>query len=121
MAVAWPGSLPQTPLFGWTKQLAETRLRTQTDTGPAKVRRQFTSGVENLSNVSILVTEAQRTTFQTFFDDTTSGGSLPFEWQMPDTGATRDFRFKETPVISAVNHQTYRITMNLEALPAPVP
>lgn len=117
MAIVWPPSLPQTPLLGWAKQLAETRIRTQTDTGPAKVRRQFTSGVEQLSGVQILVTDAQRATFAEFFDDTTSGGALPFEWQMPDTGSTRNFRFLESPVITSVNHNTYRITMNLEALP----
>lgn len=118
MPIVWPATLPQVPLFGWGRELADTRLRTETDTGPVKMRRQYTSGVEKLSNVVINLDETQRTALETFFYDTTAGGSLAFEWQLPDTGATRNFRFVDPPTFSAINHQSYRASMNLEVMPA---
>lgn len=118
MAIVWPASLPQTPLMSYSKQLAETRIRTETETGPAKVRRRYTAGVLRYNGIAFLLTTAQKATLETFFDTTTAGGSLPWEWQLPDTGATREFRFLEPPTFTQLNHQAYRCTMALEVLPA---
>jgi len=114
--LVWPPSLPQEPLIGWVEQWAETRVRTETDSGPAKVRRRFTAGVRQLQ-LPLALTEAQMATLDTFFDSTTAGGALRFEWQHPRTGATHEFRFLDPPQIQESNPGLYRLTLNLELLP----
>lgn len=117
MPLAWPGSLPALPLLNWSGRLPQVSIRTKTDTGPAKMRRRYTAGVTNFSGLSLLVTAAQRDTFETFYNDTLAGGTLRFEWQRPDTGATVEMRFTSPAQFRPINHQTYRVVFDIEALP----
>lgn len=97
MAAVWPGTLPQYVLeAGYQETLEDQTVESQMDTGPAKVRRRFTNSVRRFQ-VTIQCDQAQADTFETFYNTTLAGGSLPFEWVHPRTRAVRTFRFKKPP------------------------
>ena len=116
MPIVWPVALPDLPLMSWSESFAETRIRTETDTGPAKVRRRSTAGVRNLS-LPFALTEAEMATLDTFFHTTTAGGSLRFEWQHPRTGVTYEMRFLDAPQFTETDRGLYRGVIQFEALP----
>jgi hypothetical protein len=63
------------------------------DTGPAKIRRRFTKSLRRF-DISMMMTAAQVTTFETFWNDTLKGGSLPFDWLHPRTRVAATLRFR---------------------------
>lgn len=93
MAV-WPASLPQdlqaSP--GLDEQPPDVMLETQMDAGPPKARRRFTAGFRPIKG-TVEVTITQRNTLDDFFVNTLAGGTLPFDWKHPTTGAAATFRF----------------------------
>lgn len=92
-------------------------LRSDMDLGPAKVRRRTTANVR-LIECAFLIDVSQRATFDTFFNSTLEGGTLPFELDHPITGTTSDFRFVEEPTYSAVSGSLYfHLNCRLEILP----
>lgn len=83
----WPVSLPQSPLVeGYSGEEQSAVLRTEMDAGEAKSRRRFSATPDKL-NCSFSLTEAQFTTFKTFFNGSLLRGSLPFDWLHPESGA----------------------------------
>lgn len=116
----WPTSLPQTPLQeGFSEELPRVTITTPMDAGPAKVRRRFTAGVTKYT-MEFDLTTAQRATFITFFETTTLGGSIKFDFPDPVTGSVTDFRFdqaKGTPQIKSLSGNIYRLTAPMEKLP----
>jgi len=118
--VAWPASLPQNPLQqGFSEEMPKLSITTQMDAGPDKVRRRFTAGVTKY-NLQFDLTTAQRATFITFYETTTLGGSVRFDFPDPVTGVTAEFRFdlsKGIPQISALSGNIYRLMAPMEKLP----
>lgn len=118
--VTWPAALPQTPLQqGFAEELPRLSITTQMDAGPAKVRRRFTAGVTKY-NMQFDLTTAQRATFITFYETTTFGGSVRFDFPDPVTAVTAEFRFdlaKGTPQITSLSGHIYRLTAPMEKLP----
>lgn len=96
MAV-WPGTLPQRLLQnpGLTESPPDTRLETEMDAGPAKVRNRFTAAPRPIRG-AIGLTLAQRATLETFFITTLHNGVDRFDWIHPTTGSAATFRFKRT-------------------------
>ena len=116
MPIVWPPTLPELPLMGWGEQFEDRRVRTPTETGPAKVRQRFTAGVRNLS-LPMALTEAEMAILDDFFHTDTAGGSLRFEWQHPRTGDTYEMRFLEAPQFAETDRGLYRGVLAVEALP----
>lgn len=117
MAQAWPGTLQQLlseANFGIAK--GETTIRSDMDIGPKKVRRRFTKGVD-IFTASIYLTVTQFTLFETFYDTTLSGGSLPFTFNHPITGVATDFRFASEPVYRSIGGGNFTVDFNWEKLP----
>ena len=115
----WPTDLPQYALeSGYQESLEDQTIETQMDSGPAKVRRRFTTGYRKYQLV-IQMSAAQMEIFETFFLETLQGGSLPFDWLHPRTRAPKTFRFRRPPPsISPIGGSQYsRVTMALESLP----
>ena len=83
MAVpVWPVELPQKVLHdGYSERPVDGRLRTQTDFGPGKVRRRYSSAARPVS-CAILVPDTLVARFDRFWNEETSGGVMPFI--MPD-------------------------------------
>lgn len=117
MAITWPGTLPSEPLLAWSERFQNLALRSQTDTGPAKLRRRTTSGPRRIA-LPFALTDAQAAALDTFYHVTTQNGVLRFEWDHPRTGAAnQEFRFLEAPELVESNRGLFRTTLILELLP----
>ncbi len=89
MAAIWPTTLPQRPQrSGWKDQAPNNLIRTDMETGSAKVRRR---GGDNQWKATALyvLTDAQRDALRTFAYDTIKGGALCFDWPHPTRGTVR--------------------------------
>lgn len=121
----WPTGLPQLfqkGSFSGSKQ--GNLLRTEMDSGLAKTRRLFTAVAKYWSGTMIM-TNVELTTFETFFDTAIASGALTFNFPNPyDYGATTDearFRIdtKTEPYTFSVNADTldWDVSINLETIP----
>jgi hypothetical protein len=122
--IDWDSTLPQSYIqssFNHTPQ--GNVLRTNMDSGPAKVRRLFTAVPENYSGVMVM-TSAQLTTFKTFFTTTLGYGINTFNFPDPfNLSSTIEVRFKidsnASPYQVTPDADTldWSITLNLESTP----
>lgn len=118
MAVAWPGTLPQTVderSFGI--KLGNTLLRSDMEVGPAKARRRFTKGVDVMS-VSMTMTYAQYAIFEAFHDIDLNGGANSFNFNHPITQVASEFRMVDTPDAKPMGGGYISVSMQWERLPA---
>ncbi len=126
----WPGSLPDAPQYGWTETPGNSLVRTETDAGPAKLRRRFSSSPSKFS-LQFSMTTAQATTLMEFYNNNsadtpsgTSGGALTFgTLTHPRTGlgvgtvtTTNGWRFLAPPVITQDAFGHFRVSLSLELL-----
>jgi hypothetical protein len=86
------------------------------DTGPAKVRRRFTTPITDFQVVQYM-SKTQYADLDTFYHSTLAGGALKFEWQHPRTGTTMNFRFIEPPSTAPTDGEDVQVTMKLEEVP----
>ena len=124
MAATWPASLPDSFLqdsFSYSPQ--GNLLRTDMDSGPAKVRKLFTAISKDYSG-EMVFTSTQLGTFETFFETTLGYGVLTFDFPNPfNLLTTIEVRFKinskTTPYTVVPDGGTldWRVTLNLEKLP----
>lgn len=114
----WPLALPQNPERGFTETGGASILRTQTDTGPAKMRRRASS--PGTLNVTYLMTTAQVNTFETFVNNSLQY-VLRFNYTHPRTGASVEARLVpqsgNSYTIDYVAPGYWRVKMTLEILP----
>lgn len=76
--LVWPAALPNTMARDNHRYtFGDGRLRSATDVGPGKVRRRFSATAKPLSGTMILSLD-QRIQLETFWNDDTKGGTLPF-------------------------------------------
>jgi len=119
MVATWPETLPQKLLVdGYSQAAANTLMRSNMETGPAKQRRRFSSGVEPVSG-KLILDYTEFDTLKEFYDTTLIGGSLRFIWKDPtdQLSGNRLFRFT-----SPINWTTYgaglfNVSLQLEMLP----
>lgn len=113
---SWPVSLnPNLEADSFKFKIGETRIKSQFDIGPAKVRRRTTRGVDT-ANGSIIILFSEYATFRTFFDTTINGGTDPFTIIHPITRVTATFRFVDTPEIRPLG-PNIEISMSWEEIP----
>jgi len=125
MAV-WPASLPTTLGVGMTDTQQQGFLRTEMEAGPYKQRSRYTAVSRFLSG-TMLLTQAQRQTFNAFYGTTLGFGAAEFDWADPVDGTTVSMRFTDTPSFSAVAGggtgspggaaALWRTTISVEVLP----
>lgn len=113
---AWPASLPQYFQIGMTDTRQSGFLRSATDTGPYKQRKRFTA-VARFIGGSMIITAAQRTTFETFYVTTTNQGADAFDFLDPHGFATVSVRFVEPPAFTALGNSKWQMDLKLEVLP----
>lgn len=112
----WPAGLPQKlNQAGFSNSLADNVIRSEMDVGPDKKRRRDVSAPEPVKG-SMYVTESEYSLLKTFHDTTLGGGSLPFDWVHPITGASVEMTFKSPPTISSKSGDVYMATLDLEVL-----
>jgi len=118
----WPATLPQSLLLPLGRKRQPGVLRSEMETGPAKQRARFTAAVRQYVS-SIIVTQAQLSTFDTFYETTLGQGADAFTWQDPETDVSASLRFMGEPEVTMLrpnataSSRLYRITMELEKLP----
>lgn len=119
----WPEALPQVLRFPLTQRRQSGKIRTETDTGPAKVRRRFTARVTEYPSSTIMVTGEQKAIFDAFYDDELGGGTLAFSWTDPDTRQPAMLRIKGEPEATMIRpgasqaRRLWEISFVLEVLP----
>lgn len=119
MASAWPGTLPQALLLsGAGKGVGDGLTEYQPDTGPSITRRRTTAVMRPLSG-SMILTDAQIATFETFFYTTIMNGALPFTFPDPISGATLLVKFTKAtpPGYSPQGGNNYLLSLALMVLP----
>lgn len=118
MPEVWPATVPHCMTFDSPLlSPADGRIRSQTDTGPAKVRRRSSAMPRALSG-QIPMTYAQWATLQTFINTTTLGGSLPFTFPSQIGGADVLARFGDSlPSARRLGAGKVLVDLALEVLP----
>lgn len=113
----WPASLPQyVQEGGYQETLQDQTVESNMETGPAKIRRRFTKSIRKFQ-ISMLMTPAQATAFEAFWQDTVKGGSIPFDWVHPRTRAAATLRFRNpAPQFSTVGGTNVNVSFNLEII-----
>ncbi len=114
---SWPGTLPSYALEGgYQERFQDQTIESQMDTGPAKIRRRFTKAIRFFS-ITMLMTPSQVDTFETFWNTTLKGGSLPFDWLHPRTRAAMSFRFrKPAPSYTVIGGTNVQVSFTLEVV-----
>lgn len=99
-SAVWPAQLPKAPrVFSYRQTSPRVVVRSQTDAGPAKVRRRTTAGSETC-DIELVLTRQQVALLKQFFNVSVAGGSLEFEWKHHQTGNPIAYRFLEPPTFS---------------------
>lgn len=115
--IQWPVALQQfINQAGFNQTFGSTKLTTEMETGPKKVRRRFTNRIDTFSCVIDLDRE-DYDTFESFYDVTLNGGVEYFEYNHPISGNLEEFRFLGDPVINVLGGTKFRIAMNWEIKP----
>lgn len=116
-SITWPSTLPQSIQRGsYQETLPNVSVRTQMDVGPPKMRRRFTAGYTPIQ-AEILISKTQAATLETFYNDTSVGGTLAFDWINHRTGSSAEYRFVKPPVYIPMGYERYRARLVLEILP----
>lgn len=95
----------------------ETSIETEMDYGLKKKRRRFTKRVDELSCSIWLKTPTEYNTFNSFYDTTLNGGVDTFQFTNPISGNLEEFRFKDTPKLTYIGGDTYKVDMNWIKIP----
>ena len=114
----WPVSLQQKlDRDTFREKIGSTVIRSDVDTGPAKVRRRMTKSVDPITCSITLNSAAEYTTFMNFFDITLNGGVNTFTFNHPVTGVSGTYRFADTPDIKPLGGFVFSVAMQWERLP----
>jgi hypothetical protein len=114
---AWPNTLPAAALLeNFHESAPETIIRTDMDTGPAKIRQRSTAGMRSLS-LHYLLSASQVATLESFYLTTLAGGSLSFTFTHPRTVATVSCRFVRPPEYGDNNGSYFKVALELEIMP----
>lgn len=119
MAELFPGSLTEKfNTQGFSVDVGETKVRSNTDIGPFKVRARFTDGIDGY-RVSFDFTKDELAIFKDWYKTTLSNGVKTFLFLDPLTDTTEEFRFIGTYSKAPLNNSgiRFRLSMSWELLP----
>lgn len=118
MTDAWPATLPQRfNVDGFQQGNGDGRVRSKTDTGPAKVRVRSSAVVSALVG-SMDMSGTQYEYLLTFGVTTLLRWTLPFTFPDPAGGSDLLVRFgEELPSKSEIVPDLWRVPLKLEILP----
>lgn len=113
---SWPATLPTYPLIeGGQETYGNNIIRTQTDVGPAKIRRRMTNAPSRFV-MNFILSSTQMGYFDTFYHTTVSDGSVSFTMNNPRTGTCSTLRFFDVPVAVPLGNGYHRLTFTVEVL-----
>ena len=115
---SWPDTLPQRyRVDGNQMGMGDGRLRSQTDTGPGKMRPRSSAVADPLA-VTMRMRSAQLDILKAFVRDDLAGGTLPFTIPVAIGGGTWLVRFADSlPSWVNVGGDRYNVSLALEILP----
>ncbi len=113
---AWPATLPKPLMAGFKETQAQNSIRSDMETGPAKVRRRTTANAGQME-FSLLLTSAQLDTLLGLFEDDLYSGSLAFTFTHPRTAESLSCRFLSPPTYVPASGSFYNASVSLEVLP----
>ncbi|MDR2768544.1 MAG: hypothetical protein LBB82_09505 [Treponema sp.] len=113
--ISYPENLPAVRASGFSSQYKDPVIRTQMDAGPAKQRLRYTAAPKQFSG-AVILDEAEREIFETWFTQTLGFGTLRFIMRNPETGIHEEFRFTKAYGESE-SDGFFEISMSLERLP----
>jgi hypothetical protein len=118
-AYTWPDTLPQIPQRGFSETGGINIIRSQTDTGPAKMRRRAASAAT--LTCDFLMKTTQVSTFEDFVT-TSLGGVLRFYFTHPRTKQVVEVRIVpagsgDLYTISYQAPEYWMVKLTLEVLP----
>lgn len=119
MTDAWPSTLPQQlQISGASLGYGDGLVEYGPDQGPSITRRGTTAVMRPLAGAMIL-SNAQVSTFETFFYTTILNGSLPFTFPDPRTGATLLVKFTKQapPAYAPLGGDNFQLSLSLVILP----
>ena len=118
----WPTTLPQSPVLdGYKESMPSNLIRSNTDTGPAKVRRRGNAKPISVNATYILNTEEVKI-LDRFVDETLGGAAMCFDWPRPKYNYVRarlvasDSGIYTKTLVSNTN-DFWSVTLNLEIFP----
>lgn len=119
---AWPGTLPKPDMNQYQIESADPLLRTEMDSGPARVRRVFTS-VPEFVDVKFKFSLAELGIFEKFWKETLFHGADWFDIDLANGAGenTVQARFTAPPKRSTLARENYwTVTARLEVRNFPV-
>lgn len=114
----WPGGLQQRlEVAGFQYLPGNTRVASDMDIGPKKVRNRYTEGID-LYQCQVTLDFAEVQTFKTFYKTTLANGTLPFLFVDPFEEDEAVFRFApdQDPVIRPIGGRKFTLSMQWERL-----
>lgn len=118
MPAIWPSSLPFRFTAGtYDREAGDGRLRSRTDTGPAKARRRSAAVPTKLSGV-ISMSTGETLVFRDFVELTLMNGVLPFYFPDPQVGTPILVRFGDKlPKENDAGFDRWNLALDLEVMP----
>lgn len=116
--IIWPVDLPQlVDQNGYGEQRAKSKVESPVDQGRPKARPRFTASTQRF-RISLILTDEQVSLLDTFYDETTAKGSLPFDWVHPRTQVAAECQFTGDPPDSvSVGGLMFRASFQMLILP----
>ena len=114
---AWPTSLPSNlNADDYQETRGDGVIRTSMDAGPEFVRRRY-SATPTMIRGSLIISNTDVATLDTFYATTTAMGSASFTWTHPRTGAAVDMRFMGPPAYQAISNDLYQVSLTFQIDP----
>ena len=113
-AISYPAGLPPVRASGFQATYQNPVIRTAMDAGPAKQRLRYTSAPKQVT-ASVVVDEAERELFESWFRDVLGFGTLRFVMQNPQTLSLEEFRFTG-PYGETETDGLYELSLPLERM-----
>lgn len=117
MAETFPSGLQQKfNEAGFNHTLGDSTLESDTDVGPPKKRRRYTTEYDEFSG-TIELERTDYLTLTTFYKTTLAGGTLTFNFDHPITGVESEFQFISPPTMVPLGGTYFRVTFNWREIP----
>lgn len=116
--INWPSSLPTRPLFSdFREGFAHTMFESLIDLGPKTRRRRLSKNIRRFVCTYIL-DYGQVETLRQFYEETTYGGVLSFNFTHPRSGVPIVVRFGTDSIeIKPISYQKYKVQITFEQMP----
>lgn len=117
--IDWPSNIPyDLDRQGYREALADNVVRSQVSAGPPKRRKRFTAAPRPLRG-QIMMTRAELTLFETFFDETTDYGTRSFNFPRPGftDSSTYCVAFRRPPSWTNPGGDNYLVSLEFEIQP----